>query len=950
MPQRKPAKGTGRLNIYLLSSFRIERGAESIQLPTRKVESLLAFLVLNQEKHSREKLAALFWGDSSDAEARNSLRNALAVINKKLGHNLLVVDRRNVEVNSDYPLWVDVLEFSSQADSFLAEPVPDPGQIMLRLYQTDLLSEFYDDWIFPHREYYRSLFIEASLQLTQQMRSRSEYNKAIEVARRVLMFDPVNERAHQHLMFCFMMQGDRSSALRQYEICQHALREELGVEPMPATIALYEWVKQTPDDIRPFESRITNLPIPHTSFIGRKHEIAEIQHLLSSTKLLTLTGAGGSGKTRLAIQLATDLLDSFEDGVWWVDLAPLTDKSLVLATMAKALGVKETANQTLLDTLRNILRPKQLLLVIDNCEHLIETCTEIALHLLEACPSLKIIATSRESLGIKVERAWYVPTLSLPDPHRISLVDLLMEYEGIRLFVERAITARADFALTDRNASFVAEICRQLDGIPLAIELAAAKIKVLSVEQIAARLSDMFQLLTGGSRAALPRHQTLQAALDWSYDLLTTKERLLFCRLAVFSGGWTLEAMEAVCSTSDFEGDEVVDLLSSLVDKSLIIREEMPDGGSRYRMLETIRQYTHDALSRTGEMETFQERHLDYFVNLAEAANPHLGFFLPDPQIASWANILEPEQDNLWTAFKFCRMDPSHKEPGLRMAAMLHWFWFVRGYFTEGRNLLDQLLAESGEVSLPVQAQAFLSAGFLACWQGDFSAARTSLKKSLKAFEEMEEPAGIAFSLHGLGFAANGLGDHAQAGALFGRCQELARKIGDKWLLSFALHFIAIGSSFQGNYQLAVSQFEECIKLIRGGAGNLPGVAFSLFHLGRIARLQGDHKSAHIHYSEGIGLFWQMGDRRGIGYSLSGFACLALAEEETVRAARLIGAVDSIREDLGILLETILQFEFEQTRIAVQQAMGREKYDSAWADGHALPLELAVQFAIGRGT
>jgi predicted ATPase len=538
--------------------------------------------------------------------------------------------------------------------------------------------------------------------------------------------------------------------------------------------------------------------------------------------------------------------------------------------------------------------------------------------------------------------------LSLPDPHRISLVDLLMEYEGIRLFVERAITARADFALTDRNASFVAEICRQLDGIPLAIELAAAKIKVLSVEQIAARLNDMFQLLTGGSRAALPRHQTLQAALDWSYELLTTKERLLFCRLAVFSGGWTLEAMEAVCSTADFEGNEVIDLLSSLVDKSLVIREEMPDGGVRIRMLETIRQYAHKALSGSGQTETFQKRHLDYFVNMVETVNPHLGFFLPDPQIASWANILELEQDNLWTAFKFCWTDPSHKEPGLRMAAMLHWFWFVRGYFTEGRNLLDQLLAGSGEVSLPVQAQAFLSAGFLACWQGDFSSARTSLEKSLKAFEEMEEPAGIAFSLHGLGFAANGLGDHAQAGALFGRCQELARKTGDKWLLSFALHFISIGNSFQGNYELAVSQFEECIKLIKGGTGNLPGVAFSLFHLGRIARIQDDHKSAHSHHSEGIRLFWQMGDRRGIGYSLSGFACLALAEKKTARAARLIGAVDSIREDLGSLLETILQIEFEQTRIAVQKTMGREKYGAAWSEGRALPLDQAFRLAISR--
>jgi len=934
-----------QIRVYLLGRFRIEHETEVIQLSTRKTESLLAFLVLNPENHAREKLAALFWGDSSDTEARNSLRNALAVLNKKLGHDLLVVNRQSVQVNPEYPLWVDALEFETQTSSFLSNPVYDSHAVELDLYQNDLLIDFYDDWVFTHREHYRSLFLQTLLQLTQQFRSQSEYEQAIQLTHKVLAFDPANERAHQHLMFCHMALGDRNAALKQFEECARVLKEELGVEPSSATAALSEWIKQTPPGIHPLEARITNLPFPFSSFIGRKHEMAEIKHSLSSTRLLTLAGSGGSGKTRLAIQVGMDLLDSFNDGVWWVDLSSLKNDSLVTQSIAKSLGIQDMPGQPLAETIANHIQSKYLLIIIDNCEHVIEESVKAIDFLLKECPRLKIIATSREALGVPGEQIWNISTLSIPDPQRLSIIELLMEYEGIRLFVDRAKSVNKDFALTEKNASFVAQICTSLDGIPLAIELAAARIKLLSPDQIAVRLNDRFQLLTSGNRTALPRHQTLQAVMDWSFNLLNDKERLLLQRLAAFSGGWNLDAAEAVCSDEQLDTNEILDLLSNLVNKSLVIKDGERDGKARYRMLETIKQYAQYVLRKSGAEAKTQERHCAYFLKLANAANPHLGFFLPDAEMIKWMNILEPELDNLRSVLNFCEAHLGHLKSGLEMASKLHWYWLVSNQLAEGWDWINKFLL-ADDFSETAQAQALVSAGFIACWRGDFTSARPVLEKSLGLFEEVDDRAGIAFSLHGLGFAANGVGEHERADPLFGQCLQIAREIEDNWIISFALHFIAVGTSFQGKYDLARSQFEEHINLTHEGVGNAQGIGFSLFHLGRIDRLQGDCNSAQVHLTEALQLFWQIGDKRGLGYSLFGFACLAQVLEEPDRAAHLIGVVDSIREDLGTLLEAILQIEYEQAKAAIQEALGEEIFQIAWSEGNKMTLEQAVQYAL----
>jgi non-specific serine/threonine protein kinase len=658
-----------------------------------------------------------------------------------------------------------------------------------------------------------------------------------------------------------------------------------------------------------------------------------------------LTGSGGSGKTRLAIQVGMDMLDSFKDGIWWVDLSTITDKKLVIQSIAKSLGVQEAASPPLDEALANNLRSKHLLLIVDNCEHLIDASVQVIEPLLNKCPQLKILTTSRESLSIPGEHIRDVPLMGLPDPQKLPLVDIFLDYEGIQLFIERAGSVNTDLTLTEENASFVAQICSDLDGIPLAIELAAARTRHLSLEQIAVRLNDRFRLLRG-SRTAIPRHQTLQTVMDWSYNLLTENECILFQRLAVFSGSWNLDAVEEICSDENINKSEILNILSSLVDKSLVIKAGDWAGKARYRMLETIRQYANIALQKSGDELEIQKHHLDHFSVMVKSANPHLGFFLSDQDMVSWLNILSPELNNIRSALSFCLTHPQYSESGLAIAAKLHWFWLLNNQLLEGHEWIDKFLAKSNSISKSVQALAFLSKGFLSCWRGDFASARPNLEKSLKLFDEIGDKSGISFSLHGLGFAANGVGEPEKAGSLFNKCLKKAREIDDKWLISFALHFIAISSSFQGEHDLARSQFEECINVITDGYGNTQGIAFSKFHLGRISNLQGNYDAAYTHYLEGLQLFRQIGDRRGTGYSMFGFARLAHTLEEPLRAAHLIGITDSIREDLGTLLETPLQIELDRIKSETQEILGVEAFHTAWLNGKNMKLEDAIQYAL----
>ena len=630
------------LHIQLLGGFRLLSGdtpVTSVDLP--RMQSLLAYLLLQREvPHSRQHLAFLLWPDSTEHQARSNLRTLIARLRTALPNAdaFITADNQYLQWRPDAPWTLDVADLE-RALAAANQAEHSGNQVALRaaleqaveLYRGDLLPSCYDDWLLPEREGLRQRLLGALERLILLLEAQRDYSAAIQAGQRLLRHDPLHEVTYQHLMRLHALSGDRASALRVYQTCVTVLRRELDVDPSHATRETYEHLAEIEELPAPSAGSSTptspadrpyNLPIPLTSFVGRSRERAEVARLLATTRLLTLTGAGGCGKTRLALAVASDLVPVYHDGVVLVELAALADPILVPQAVAAALGVHEEPQRPLIATLIDTLRPKQLLLVLDNCEHLIDACARLAATLLGACPRLRLLATSRESLGVAGETGWLVPSLSLPAAQPLAdanadLISTLMASEAVGLFVERAAAALPTFALTTDNALAVAQVCRRLDGIPLAIELAAARVKVLTVAQIAARLGDCFRLLSAGSRTALPRQQTLRAAIDWSYDLLAKPERALFRRLAVFAGGWTLEAAEAVCADAALPNrildSDVLELLAHLVDKSLVVVDTPPSGDARYRLLETMRQYSQEKLHDSAEAASIHQQHVALF-------------------------------------------------------------------------------------------------------------------------------------------------------------------------------------------------------------------------------------------------------------------------------------------------------------------------------------------------
>ncbi|MBI3915159.1 MAG: tetratricopeptide repeat protein [Chloroflexi bacterium] len=875
------------LKLYLLGAFRLERDSKRVNFSTRKIESLLAYLALFPEQHSREKLAALLWGDSTDEQARHSLRTALAAIRKALGDEILIADRESVQLNPDAAMWVDVRNIFDLRLPTLA-PHASAGVVDSEIANLkskienyhDLLPDFYDEWIIRERERLRAIYLDALLQLAQHYRSTSEYARAIETAQKVLATDRANENAYQHLMFCFAAQGDRIAALKQYDECKKILREELNAEPSSETTALRDQIMAELTGAPSREASLTNLPTPLTSFVGREKEIKELKELLATTRLLTLIGAGGSGKTRLAIQVATDAVggdDSarriYKNGAWWVEFAALSDATLVPQAIAKVFGLQESAQQPLVETLTNYLRAKQMLLVLDNCEHLVAACAQLAQLLLTHCSNLKILATSQEVLGIAGEAVYRVPSLAVPDAKQLPPVEKQPEYDAIRFFVDRVRGVSRDFSLNEQNARVVTQICAQLDGIPLALELAAARLKTLSAEQVAARLDDRFQLLTGGSRTAMARQQTLRAMIDWSYDLLSEQERALLRRLSVFAGGWTLEAAESVCSGDGMEKRDVIDLLTKLLDKSLVAveaQDELP----RYRMLETIRQYARDKLLETGEGEAIRNHHLDYFLSFAEAAEPRLH----GPEQVQWLDRLDIDHDNLRSALEWS-LGEGRVEKGLRLAAALMWFWYMRAHWSEGRQRVESLLnqPEAAPKTL-TRAKALLVLANEAGW---LSAASTKIQylEELIAIAREYGVAGKRTLALGLGFLGLGLlGD--DPGVAESKLEEglaIARSLDDDWV--GALLLWARGWQFRGKKddRAALNAFEESLSRFNS-LGDEYWTAEVSLEITRIYFREGEFARARQEFEKRLPFLGETKNRRTVWSTLNGLGEIARAE------------------------------------------------------------------------
>ena len=641
-----------------------------------------------------------------------------------------------------------------------------------------------------------------------------------------------------------------------------------------------------------------NLPTPLTSFVGREAQKAEIKALLGTSRLLTFLGFGGFGKTRLSQEVARETLPQYPDGVWFIDLAPITDPGLVAQTVASVLGIKEEAQTPLVQTLLQALRSQHLLLLLDNCEHLLTACASLARSVLHACPGVQIVATSREGLSIAGEVLYRVSSLSLPPPAQSLSVESIAQYEAPRLFAERAQRHQPSFKVTEQNMEALVSICRRLDGIPLAIELAAARIKVLTVEEINSRLDNRFRLLTGGDCTALPRQQTLRALIDWSYDLLNAQEKTLLQRLSVFAGDCTLDAAEYVCADERLEVWEILDLLTSLVDKSLVVTNEI-EGTTRYRMLETIRQYAQDRLLDAGEgqrqqgvMEarTYSEvyalrsRHCEFFLRLTAKANPELS----GPKQMQWLDKLEQEHSNLLAALQWCVVTKDCAIQGLQMAILLNPFWDLRGYYREGRDILTALLKfASLEEPIPEQAEALYCAGTLAWWQSDFIFAQSYFEQCLAIARVLQNQKGMANALSGLGDVAYARGDYDLARTLQTQNLTLCREQQDEQQAGIAL--LALGNiAHQQNDNNAAEQcYRQCLDIFKK-LGNSRYCAMAVSNLGNIAFNSEKYVEAQGYYEEGLRIQHQLGDKLRIAASLFNIANSALRLHDYDTASSLL--------------------------------------------------------------
>jgi non-specific serine/threonine protein kinase len=686
-------------------------------------------------------------------------------------------------------------------------------------------------------------------------------------------------------------------------------------------------------------ARRHNLPVPITNFIGRDQELAELRQLVASTRLLTLTGAGGCGKTRLALELAANLLDRFSDGVWVVDLAALTDPNLVPQAVASVLDVREGPSRPIGDALPDYVRNRQILLVFDNCEHLIAATAHLAESLLRAALRLCILVTSREQLGITGETTWRVSSLSVPGPLQAVSPENLAMYDAVRLFVERAAAADPAFTVTVANAATVAQVCVRLDGIPLALELAAARVKVLSIEQIDSRLNDRFRLLTGGSRSALARQRTLRATVDWSYNLLSDPERQLLRRLSVFAGGWTMQAAEEVTSGNGSEREDVLDALSRLVDKSLVNVDA--DEGRRYRFLETVRQYARELLVQSGEAERLRDRHLAFFHELLRQAEPEL----TRAGQVTWLSRLHREHDNLRLALEWCLTSPGRGEQVVEFAASLCWFWIKGGHCREGQGWLERALSIGGSPSVALRAKALMSLGSLTFFQGDLVRSRTLLEESAALGRAAGDLSVAGFSLGMQALAALELGDIGECLRLATEGQAAARASMTPWMQGPALACLAYVAMHQGDFDRAGRLHEEALEVTRR-QGEKWGMGISLSDLALLRVVQHRHAEAKALCAEGIVLYEELRDRLGIAWCL-GVLSGAEADGDPLRAARLRGAMEGLLESAGAPVQASYHKWIGDRCLALMKdRLGDSVLQAALAEGRSMSRSRAIQFGL----
>ena len=1028
------------LHIQLLGEFRLWTDAGPVEgFNSARAQAFLTYLLLHREApQPRQALAFLLYPDSTEKQARTNLRQLIHLLRQALPavEAFVLADGQSLQWRVGSPFVLDVLEFEAAAHAAGADRL----RAAVDLYRGELLPGCYDDWVLAEREQLRQRYVEALARLIELLTEARNFRPAIQYAELLLRQDSLREETYRLLMRLHAWRGDPAGVVRVYQMCAAVLQRELGVPVSPETQAAYESLRArkvavpAPGDASP-PRRYHNLPLQLTRFLGREREVAGLRQILkpepdtAAVRLLTLTGVGGCGKTRLALQVAGGLCRDdaprpYPDGVWLVELAPLVEAGQVPLAVAKALNVQEQTGGTLLTALTDQLHAKALLLILDNCEHLVDACAQLAESMLHHCPRLQILATSRERLNIPGEQAWPVPALTLPAADQGDALVELQRSEAVQLFVERAAATLPTFHLNSDNAGAVARVCRQLDGIPLAIELAAARVKVLAVQQMAERLDDRFRLLTSGSRTALPRQQTLRGLVDWSYDLLSEPERLLFRRLAVFAGGWTLEAAEAVCGgeLASLTSVNTLDELARLVDKSLVTQASS-EPVTRYRYLETIRQYAYEKLQAAGEIEPMQHRHLAFFRDFVVASESAV---LGPAQFAA-LDRLDAEHDNVRAASDWAARS-GYVADGLRMCGALFPYWLIRSRWTEGSACVEMLLArQEAPVTTAVRARALgvyatlqglqgnwalavkqytegvalargLAGGgerslcemlvfwsYLWVYQYSIVTAETLAQEGLRLARALNDGYLAAIALNTLGLVAmrrgdldlarrvleegvaqgraagnawgasiplgnltNVLiehGDYARAQSTMSEAMDVYRRIGDKYDLGIAFSVLGKIAWKQGKLGEARARRTESLAMKRE-LGVKSHVAGELCDLAVIAIAQGDSAAARQWHGESLALCQETGDVKLAVNNLAGLAAAAAGQQELPRSVRLSAAAETLGARHNVEWVDGLEPLLAATVAAGQAALAETAFKALWAEGSALTLEQAIEYAL----
>ena len=930
----------------------------------RKAAALVKLLALepNHRMH-KEQAMDLLWPHLGARAGANNLHRTLHVARRVLEPRLPAADSRHLRLREEQlelcpggSLWVDVAVFEEAADR--ARRLRDPAayRAAADLYAGELLpADRYEAWAEDRREGLRQQYISLLLEAS---RLHEDEGPAIEALSRVVAEEPAHEGAHAGLMRLYARGGRCDEALQQYERLRRALGRELAGEPGAASRRLRDEIlagdhlpPRQPERRgarRAADGRRDNLPVTRTSFVGRDRELVGLKRALAMTRLLTLTGAGGCGKTRLALEAAGDLVGAYQDGVWLVELAQFSDPALVAQRVAETLGVRGQPGRPLAATLADALREKDLLLVLDNCEHLIEACARLADALLGGCARLRILATSREALNVAGETTWRVLPLPVPDEDPSPTVEGLSTCESVRLFLDRARSRLPSFRLTPHNARAVATICRELDGIPLAIELSTARMGALAVEQVAERLKDSLGLLTGGARTAEPRQRTLRATLDWSHELLSPLERTLFRRLSVFAGGFTLEAAETVGADEGIERGDVLDLLSRLVDKSLVLAgggagtpRAMPP---RYTMLEPVRQYGEGWLAAGAEDAAVRHRHASWFFGLSQEVEP----WLRGARREVWLEKLESEYGNLRAALAWA-LEGGEADLGLWFGGALAEFWYMGGNLGEARRWLETALLDSAAAPpTPARTAALLRAGWIAWEQGDYEGSEALSAEALALARRAEEEVGVGAALSSLGWVALLRRDLGRASALAEEALSLGRNLGDAGGAARALLVLGLAAVVRRDHEAATALHEECLALaIR--AGDSLAAALSL-GMGALAALgRGDDLLAQSLCERGFALAPRPRVMNVTAFLLQVSAAVASAQESPARAARLWGAAGSLRESIGASLSPAEAHVHEPYVAAARAGLDAAAWRRAWAEGEAMGAEEAAAYAFARG-